>query len=136
MRLSDLCFVSAVPAALLGMAAGIFMGITEDFTLTPAHAHLNLLGWVTMALVGLYHRGAGSPRGRLATAQVWTSIAGFWLMPVGLGLYLGLQDERFVPMVMIGSVLALAGMLLFAVVVFRDLRAQARPRTALHPNSR
>ena len=51
---------------------GIYMGMHEDFTLAPVHAHINLLGWVTLALYGLYHRGveraaqpAGLDAGRL-----------------------------------------------------------------------
>ena len=46
----------AVVAAMIGMGGGIFMAITHDFTLAPAHAHLNLLGWVSMALYGLFYR--------------------------------------------------------------------------------
>jgi hypothetical protein len=37
-------------AALIGMCSSIYMGIAQDFTLAFAHAHLNLLGWMTMAL--------------------------------------------------------------------------------------
>ena len=33
-----------IVAALAGMALGIVMGITSDFTLAPAHAHINLVG--------------------------------------------------------------------------------------------
>jgi hypothetical protein len=39
------------------MSGGILMAIAQDFTLAPAHAHLNLLGWVTMALYGLFVTG-------------------------------------------------------------------------------
>ena len=45
----------AVLQALVGMGVGIFMGITGDYTLAPAHAHSNLLGWVSMAIFGLYY---------------------------------------------------------------------------------
>ena len=41
---------------LCGMVFGITMGIRQDFTLAPAHAHLNLIGFVLMFLVGLYYR--------------------------------------------------------------------------------
>jgi hypothetical protein len=41
---------------LLGMLAGIDMGIREDFALAPAHAHLNLVGGVLLFLFGLYYR--------------------------------------------------------------------------------
>ena len=42
-------FALAFPSRLQGMAFGIFMGIKQDFMLAPAHAHLNLLGFVTMS---------------------------------------------------------------------------------------
>ena len=47
--------VSAV-LLLCGMVFGITMGIRQDFTLAPAHAHLNLIGFVLMFLAGLYYR--------------------------------------------------------------------------------
>ena len=50
-------------------ALGIAMAMRQDFTLAPAHAHLNLLGWVSMALYGLYYRGAAVIRPRLAWTQ-------------------------------------------------------------------
>ena len=55
---------------LCGLVFGIDMGMREDFTLAPAHAHLNLIGFVLMFLVGLYYRivpAAGA--GPLATIQ-------------------------------------------------------------------
>ena len=51
-----LWFFAVAPIyVLVGMGFGIFMGATEDFTLAPAHAHLNLIGWVTMALYGTFY---------------------------------------------------------------------------------
>jgi uncharacterized pyridoxal phosphate-containing UPF0001 family protein len=44
MRISDFCFIVAAIAALGGMILGISMGMSQDFTLAPAHAHANLLG--------------------------------------------------------------------------------------------
>ena len=46
-------FRFSVSTGLAGMGFGIFMGITQDFMLAPAHAHLNLLGFVTMFLSAL-----------------------------------------------------------------------------------
>ncbi|MEN3376701.1 MAG: hypothetical protein V7604_2056, partial [Hyphomicrobiales bacterium] len=40
----NVLFRVSVTLALVGMAAGIVMGIRQDFSLAPAHAHLNLLG--------------------------------------------------------------------------------------------
>ena len=46
----------AVLAALIGMVMGVEMGMREDFTLAPAHAHLNLLGWVSLMLFGFFYK--------------------------------------------------------------------------------
>ena len=61
-------FRISVSFGLLGMAFGIFMGIEQDFTLVPAHAHLNLLGFVVMFLSALYYRAFPRSRGEPACA--------------------------------------------------------------------
>ena len=71
MRLAYFCFVGAALCGLSGISLGIWMGMHEDFTLAPVHAHINLLGWVTLALYGLYHRGVERASNRLA----WTRSA-------------------------------------------------------------
>ena len=53
-KISVAFFGAAVLYALLGMSLGMFMGATEDFTLAPVHAHINLLGWATLALMGTF----------------------------------------------------------------------------------
>ena len=71
MRISDFCFIFAGLSAPTGICLGISMGILQDFTLSPDHAHLNLMGWVTLALFGLYHRGTGRTHGCLAGRRFW-----------------------------------------------------------------
>ena len=122
LQISDVCFVVAALAALGGMSLGIFMGIAQDFTLAPAHAHLNLLGWVTMALYGLYHRVTGRTGGAAGWLQVATGALGAAFMAGGLGVYLANgHDESVVPLVITGSLLAVLGMLLFLGLVIADL---------------
>lgn len=120
LRISDFCFVVAALAALGGMGLGIVMGISQDFTLAPAHAHLNLLGWVTMAIYGLYHRGAGRSGGFAGWTQVGSGALGAGLMAGGLGDYLSSGSDRAMPLVVAGSLLALAGMALFLGLVLAD----------------
>jgi len=46
----------AVLYLALGVTLGVVMGMMHVFTFMPVHAHLNLLGWASLALVGLvYH---------------------------------------------------------------------------------
>ena len=34
---------------------GLIIGIAQKFELATVHAHINLLGWVSMALIGILH---------------------------------------------------------------------------------
>jgi hypothetical protein len=120
-RISEFCFLVAGLAALAGMVLGIVMGIRQDFTLSPAHAHLNLLGWVTMALYGLYHRSIGRVGGWLGWTQVLAGAIGAALMSAGLGLYLQTGDHAIVPVVVVGSLMAFFGMGLFVALLVTDL---------------
>jgi hypothetical protein len=124
--LAGFCFVFAGASALVGMVAGIVMGILQDFTIAPAHAHLNLLGWVTMALYGLYHRSIGRVGGWLGWTQVLTGALGAATIGGGLALYLQTGDHAFFPLVIAGSLLAFAGMVLFLGMVVADLMGFSR----------
>jgi len=120
MRLWHFCFIVAAAAALVGMSLGIFMGANEDFTLAPVHAHLNLLGWVSMFLYGLYYRGAPHPPDRLARLQVAVAALGFPGMTGGLAILLTGGGTVAYGLVMAGSILTICSMVLFAAVLLRD----------------
>lgn len=77
MRYDFIFIVTALLCLLVGEGLGIHMGINQDFTLVPAHVHLNLLGWVTLALFGLTHRAYPA----LATSRMAAFSAGFRLPP-------------------------------------------------------
>lgn len=131
MRVCDFCFVSAALAALTGMGLGVHMGLAGDFTLAPAHAHLNLLGWVTMALYGLHHRVAARtrawPGSVVAWAQAGCGAAGFMAMAGGLAAYLGTGERDLIGVVIAGSLLSVASMAMFFAIVVADLlRARSR----------
>ena len=137
MNISSFCFVIAALSALCGMTLGTVMGLSHDFTLLPVHAHLNLLGWVSMMLFGLFHRGVGASHRRLAWVQVSISAAGALGLPGGLALMLQSGDESFMPVVIFGTFATLAGMALFLLLVVLDARAMRRWNAAMivHPNS-
>src|SRR5262245_26327667 len=69
----DAIFISAgLICLLIGMSVGIWMGVREDILYAPAHAHLNLVGWVTLCLYGLIHRAYPSlAAAKLAPVQLW-----------------------------------------------------------------
>ena len=53
---SNLCFRAAMLLLLAGMLWGLQMAITDDHSAFPAHAHLNLLGFVALFLFGIFYR--------------------------------------------------------------------------------
>jgi hypothetical protein len=114
--------VSAI-ILLAGMLAGIVMGISQDFALAPAHAHLNLVGGVLLFLFGLYYRlipAAGTST--LAKIQGWLHIIGATVFPVGVAAVI-LKGEALVALPIVGSLIVAVAMAMFAVIVFRTAQA-------------
>jgi hypothetical protein len=82
----DLGFLLIAAASLVtGVSVGIYMGVTHDFRLTPVHAHINLLGWVSLALFGLAYRSYPE-LGRSWTAALHIALCGpsAVLLPAGI----------------------------------------------------
>lgn len=127
MRISDFCFLFAGASALTGMSMGFAMGMSQDFTLAPAHAHLNLLGWVTMAIYGLYHRGAGRAGGLVGWLQVASGALGAAGMSGGLAHYLATGSEALMPLALTGVCLAMLSMVLFVGLVLADTLRRRAP---------
>jgi len=117
MKASVLSFRAAVVMVVAGMIWGIVMAITEDHSTFPAHAHLNLLGWVSLFLFGIYyHLHPPIDRDRLAFLQAWIWIAVTAFLTVGVGLvYSGYTIGK--PIAALGSLVILGDMLLFAWIV-------------------
>ncbi len=130
MRIAQYCIAVAATAALCGMSLGIAMAIRQDFSLMPAHAHLNLLGWVSMALYGLWYRGAEIVRPRLAWTQAIAATIGFVAMAGGLAAMLSTGDHRFEAIISVGAIFAVLGMALFLAQVLLDGRRVAALRAA------
>ena len=84
MKASALFLRTAVVAVLVGSCLGLAMGMTHDFTLSAVHAHINLIGWASMFLFGLYYRVIPSADTRLAVVQYWFAITGLILFSGGM----------------------------------------------------
>ena len=102
----------------VGMGLGIYMGITEDFTFAPAHAHLNLAGGVLMFLAGLFYNSRPELSPRLATGHYIVSLLGAILLPAGIAGSV-VKAGWAVPVVGAGSVLTFVAMLVFIFAVFK-----------------
>jgi hypothetical protein len=109
-------FTVAALCATVGMAWGIQMAATHDHLLSPAHAHLNLVGWVTMGLFGLYYRLTPAAAGRLAWVHFALALAGVLSMVPGIALAILGQTEA---LAVAGAFLTIASMVTFVVTVLR-----------------
>lgn len=73
----------------LAVGLGVFMGLSGDHRLMAVHAHMNLLGWVTLTLVGvIYHYFPKAAASRLASVQFWLHNLFLPVMMVALALVL------------------------------------------------
>jgi heme/copper-type cytochrome/quinol oxidase subunit 1 len=117
----------AVVSVVLGMSWGIQMAASGDHMLSPAHAHLNLVGWVSFSIFAFYyHLFPEAAQSRLAKLHFALSLSGVVLLVPGIVLVLTEQGEVLAKL---GSVLSLAGILVFAAVVLRTTQqdgSQAR----------
>lgn len=122
-KLSSLFLRLAVVFIVLGVCLGYWMGVTHDFTLSPVHAHTNLLGWVSMFLYGLFYRSVpGAAAGVLPKVHAVLAVAGLPIMMAGLTIQLlGVPSLMGLvpPMMIAGPTLVVLGMFVFAVIVFR-----------------
>jgi putative Mn2+ efflux pump MntP len=133
MKASYLSFQAAVLLVIVGMSWGIIMAISQDHSAFPAHAHLNLLGWVSLFLFGIfYHLHPTIDRSRVALIQVWIWIAATLILTFGVAL---VHTGHIIgdPIAAIGSVVVLADMLLFGWLVRRSQRADASMRPSAMP---
>jgi len=124
MRASSLSFLTAVVIACIGMFWGLAMAISEDHTTLSAHAHLNLLGWVSLFLFGLFYRlHPALDAARIARLQVMIWTAGTVVMAIGVAMIrTGYPGE---PLAAVGSLGVLASIVMFAWQVIRLERASA-----------
>ncbi|HEY4136285.1 MAG TPA: cytochrome-c oxidase [Alphaproteobacteria bacterium] len=114
-------FRIAVLYALIGMCAGIAMAATQNFAPAPAHAHLLLLGWLSMFVYGIFYKMHPQTQGKLAIAQFWAANVGLWGLVSGIFLIVT-GHHQAEPLAAVGGLCALLGMILFAVQVFRGTR--------------
>ena len=114
---------------IVGVGLGIAMGATENFTLRPVHAHLNLLGWTTMALAGLiytvYPKAASS---RLARIHFWLHSTALPAMMGALAALL-LGHPGAVPVLVASEIAAAAGVIVFACNIFLNVKSRAPARS-------
>jgi hypothetical protein len=87
-RLPNWYLAAAAACLLAGLALGLAMGVLGTGHLVPAHAQLHIVGWASLALMGLTCRGFPELAARRGPAltQFWLSAGSAMVFPAGLWL--------------------------------------------------
>jgi hypothetical protein len=119
--------ISFIRAAVIyfvaGVILGIYIGTNKLFQFAPVHAHINLLGWASLAIMGLlYHVFPKAGASKLAPWHFW--IYNLGVIGFVAGLYLIISgSEAALPLVIASSNLVLVGVVLFLINVFVNVRS-------------
>lgn len=124
MTLGNKFLRAAMIYAVIGLAIGVWMGASHDHRIRSAHAHLNLLGYVSLFLYGLFYRS------QPAAAADQLAVPHFWLANISIVVFiplialttLGIAPATVEPLIGIASIVTWATMALFAAIVWRNTR--------------
>jgi cbb3-type cytochrome oxidase subunit 1 len=106
---------------VIGVCLGMYMSMTEKFDFTPVHAHINLLGWMSLALAGLiYVAFPKAAETTLAKVHFWLHNISLPIMMIGLS-FLVSGVTAATPAVATGGTLMVLGIIVFAVNIFKNV---------------
>ena len=108
----------------IAVCLGLVMGIIHNFSFTSVHAHLNLLGWVSMAIFGLiYFVYPHAAETKLAKTHFWLHNIGVPVMQGALFVMILTNHPATTILMIIGSLMVVIGTLLFVINIFTQIKA-------------
>jgi len=119
MSLANRFILAGIAYGIIGMLMGLVMGASGKFDMAPVHAHIILLGWVSMALFGLIYRNIPSMAGeKLAVWQFWISNLGLIIMMITLAMVIN-KNMAMAPVLAVSEIVVVFGMLIFAWLMWK-----------------
>lgn len=107
---------------LVGAVLGSHMAGAGSGAFRPVHAHILVVGWLTVFAWGIYYKVYRTKAKKLVTAQGWTGMIGATGLSIGLWLqYLqpfGDSKAIILPIYIGGGVVLLISFFLFLVITF------------------
>ncbi|MCZ8514174.1 cytochrome-c oxidase [Paenibacillus filicis] len=112
---------------IIGVFFGMFMSITHHMEFASVHAHLNLVGWVSMALAGLiYSVFSKAGASKLAVWHFWCHNIGLPIMMIALALLVGGAGNTE-PIIAVGGIITTLAVILFVINVFKHVSLPSSP---------
>ena len=124
-RMAQIWIKLAVLYLLVGVVFGLVMGATGHIEFAPVHAHINLLGWATMALAGvIYHLFPRAGGSRLGLWHFWLHNLALPVAMISL-FFMFAGFPQLEKLVIASSMVMVLGVLLFTINLFVNMRAHS-----------
>jgi hypothetical protein len=130
-NLSNWYFRIAMIWIVVGVILGNVMGASQNFTMTPVHAHINLLGWVSMSLFAFFYRlWPAAAETKLAKAQFWIYVPAHVVQMAALTVLVR-GNPGIEPVLGLASVVVGVAFLLFAINAWKFTASPATGAQAI-----
>jgi cbb3-type cytochrome oxidase subunit 1 len=111
---------------MIGISFGLYMSVTHVFNLATVHVHVNLLGWVSLALIGIIYRlYPPLEETVLAKLHFWLHNIGLPIMMISIALAIAGVNPVFFPIATIAGVLTLIGIFCFGFNALINIKKEA-----------
>jgi cbb3-type cytochrome oxidase subunit 1 len=115
---------AAVIYFLIGTVLGLVMGSTQTFQYASVHAHINLVGWASLAIIGLIYKAYPElGEAKLARIQFWLHNVGLPMLIVSMVIFTTDSHQVGIPFAVLGGLLIIVSVILMTVNVFKRLRS-------------
>jgi hypothetical protein len=117
--------------AFIGAFLGSHMAGAGDYAIRPVHAHILVVGWLSLFAFSSYYRAYEVPKtSKLAIFHVWTAIIGSIGLTVGMWLYnvkpFPLPETFTMIFYIVGGSTLLLSFLLFVFMTFKYSDAKTK----------
>ncbi|WP_394232354.1 cytochrome-c oxidase [Niallia oryzisoli] len=110
---------------VIGVGFGLYMSMADAHEFVGVHAHVNLLGWLSLAVIGtIYSVYPELAATKLAKTHFWLHNIALPVMMIGL-YFLILGQEALVPVVAAGGTVMVLAIVLFALNVLINGKQRA-----------
>ena len=119
----SLCLIRiAALFGLVGTVLGSHMAGSGSYAFRPIHAHILLVGWLSMFAWGVFYRIYKVHANKIVTAHGWTAIIGSMGLTTGMWLQFmkpfGVNETLALLFYIIGGTILLVSFGLFVIITF------------------
>lgn len=124
-QISNWFFRLAVCWLLAGITLGLVMAASHDHSAFPAHAHMNLLGWVSMSIFAVFYRlFPAAAASKLAKVHFWVYVPAHFVQMVTLFMLVR-GNTSIEPILAVASFAVAAAVIVFAVNLWKHTASAA-----------